>query len=149
MKISSIGKNPDSFVVSGSEKLNKGETENTDFSKALSGAARKEYEKDLQLLMEEVDKRAKILAKSCTLKDLKNYKRAVKNFLKKTMGEAYEAQDQSSWDRFGRQKLYVLVKKVNENLEDLSRQLLNEQKDTLSILKKIDEIRGLLVDMYL
>jgi len=89
------------------------------------------------------------LAKSCTITDLRNYKRAVKNFLKETIGKAYEARNEAGWDRTGRQKIYVLVKKVDKNLEDLSQEIMQEHTDSLNVLKKIDEIRGLLVDMYM
>lgn len=148
MKISLMGKNRDSLFVNSSERVQREEVEGLDFNRALSGAARKDFEEDLQKLIEEVDKRAQKLAKTCTLNDLKNYKRAVKNFLERTIKEAFTTEEQSSWGRLGRQKVYVLVKKVDDNLEELSRQVLGEQQDSLNILKKLDEIRGLLIDIY-
>ncbi|KJS18793.1 MAG: hypothetical protein VR72_21535 [Clostridiaceae bacterium BRH_c20a] len=147
MKITSVSQR-ENLVVS-SEKGIKVGNEQIDFAKALDEVNHREYKEDLHKLIAEVDKMSKKLAHSCTLNDLKNYKRAVQNFLKRTIKVAYEAQDESSWDRMGRQKLYVLVKKVDENLEELSRQVLSEQTDSLNILDKLDEIRGLLVDMYL
>jgi len=147
MKISLLG-NRDSLVFS-SEKGIKTGTEQADFAKTLSNIGHREYLNDLEKLMAEVDESAKKLARSCTLNDLKNYKRAVRNFLERTIKNAYETKDEAGWDRMGRQKLYVLIKKVDENLEELSRRVLNEQNDSLNILEKLDEIRGLLVDMYL
>jgi len=148
MKITSMGQRENNLVVN-SEKGVKAGNEQVDFAKALGKVNQREYQEDLHKLIAEVDKFSKKLAHSCTLNDLKNYKRAVQNFLNRTIKVAYEAQDESSWDRMGRQKLYVLVKKVDEDLEELSRQVLGEQTDSLNILEKLDEIRGLLVDMYL
>ncbi|MFZ5944520.1 MAG: YaaR family protein [Bacillota bacterium] len=148
MKISSLG-NRENFPVNPADKIGKGEGETVEFGKTLGVAKQKEYHKDMQRLIDEVDKMAKRLGQSCTLSDLKNYKRAVQSFLKRTLGDAYEAQEQNSWDRMGRQKLFVLVKKVDESLEELSKQVLSQHKDSLDILGKLDEIRGLLVDMYL
>lgn len=124
-------------------------SEPNEFNKALSGAALKSHREDLDLLMKEISKRAEKLAKSCTIQDLKNYKRSVREFLKETIGKAYQAQDGMGWDSAGKHKLFVLVKKVDEKLEELSFELLQEQRDNLELLNRLDEIRGLLVDMYL
>lgn len=147
MKITSLG-NREGFLVN-NEKVVKGVKEQVEFGKTLREISQKGYQEDLEKLIREVDKMANKLACSRTLNDLKNYKRAVQNFLNETIKKAYIAQDEASWDPMGRQKLYVLVKKVDENLEEISRQVLSEQKDSLDILKKLDEIRGMLVDMYL
>lgn len=147
MKISSMG-NRENFIIN-NDKIGKVGNEAKDFSKALNKVNQVEYKKDLQRLIEEVDKMAKKLAQTCTLNDLKKYKQAVKKFLKRTIGEAYQAHDETGWNGLGRQKQYILIRKIDENLEDLSHQVLQEQKDSLNILKKLDEIRGILVDMYL
>lgn len=147
MKISSLGKKENLFLAN--EKGLKNVNEQDNFAKTLSHVGRKDYHQDLQKLITEVDKMAEKLAKSCTLNGLKNYKRAVQNFLKRTLGMAYEAQDEASWDHLGRQKVYILVKKVDEKLEEISHEVLKDQGNSLNILDKLDEIRGLLIDMYL
>ena len=147
MKISSFG-NRENIVVSNETTLKEGKGQ-VEFAKALNDVNRREYKEDLQKLIAEVDKMAEKLARSRTLNDLRNYKRAVQEFLNRTIRNAYETRNEASWDRMGRQKLYVLIKKVDQGLEEISRQVLNEQEDSLKILEKQDEIRGLLVDMYL
>lgn len=125
------------------------DTEPNEFNKALSGATVKSHREDLDLLMKEVTKKAEKLAKSCTIQDLRDYKRSVREFLKETMGKAYQAQDGMGWDSAGKHKLFILIKKVDERLEELSIELIQDQKDNLELLNRLDEIRGLLVDMYL
>ncbi|MGI6225968.1 MAG: YaaR family protein [Peptococcales bacterium] len=147
MKITSLG-NRESLVVNNDKGL-KGVKEPVEFAKTLHNVGQKEYQEDLERLISEIDKRAEKLAQTRTLNELKNYKRAVRDFLNRTIRNAYLAQDETSWDRLGRQKVHVLVKKVDENLEELSRQVLSEQTESLNILEKLDEIRGMLVDMYL
>ena len=50
-------------------------------------------------------------------------------------------------DRRGRHRVYGLVKLVDKNLDDLAGELVKEEKDHLAILGKVDEIRGLLLDI--
>ena len=40
------------------------------------------------------------------------------------------------------------VEKVNQTLDELAAELLKEEKDHITILSKIDEIRGLLLDIF-
>ena len=50
-------------------------------------------------------------------------------------------------DRKGRHRVYGIVKLVDKNLDDLAEELMKEQKDQLSVLSKVGEIRGLLIDI--
>ena len=50
-------------------------------------------------------------------------------------------------DRRGRHRVYGMIKLVDENLDQLAAELIKEEKDHLLILSKIDEIRGLLLDI--
>jgi len=147
MKITSLG-NREGIIVNSDKSIKEGK-ERAEFAKALNDVSHKQYKEDLEKLIAQVDKMANKLGRSCTLNDLRNYKRAVQDFLNRTIKNAYETKDESGWDRMGRQKLYVLIKKVDESLEEVSRKVLEEHKSSLGILEKLDEIRGLLVDMYL
>ena len=50
-------------------------------------------------------------------------------------------------DRRGRHRVYGIVKLVDKNLDDLAGELVKDEKDHLTILSKIGEIRGLLLDV--
>jgi len=45
-------------------------------------------------------------------------------------------------------RVYGIVKQVNQALDELAEELMNEEQDHLAILSKIDEIRGLLLDIF-
>lgn len=147
MKISSFG-NRENIILNNETAVKEGKGQ-VEFAKALTEVSQRAYKEDLEKLIAEVDKMAEKLARSRTLNDLRNYKRAVRDFLNNTIRNAFQVHDEAGWDRMGRQKLYVLIKKVDEGLEQLSRQVLDDQEDSLKVLEKLDEIRGLLVDMYL
>jgi len=50
--------------------------------------------------------------------------------------------------RFGRTKILAIVRTVNQKLVDLGKELLSSNKDSLKVLALVDEIRGLLLDLY-
>jgi uncharacterized protein YaaR (DUF327 family) len=43
--------------------------------------------------------------------------------------------------------VYGIVKLIDKNLDELAGELIKEEKDNLAILRKIDEIKGLLLDI--
>jgi uncharacterized protein YaaR (DUF327 family) len=51
-------------------------------------------------------------------------------------------------DRRGRHRVYGIIKLIDENLDELALELIKEEKDTIAVLNRIDEIRGLLLDIF-
>ena len=45
--------------------------------------------------------------------------------------------------------MYGIVRLIDENMDKLSQELLSEEQDALAILNYVDEIRGLLMDIFL
>ena len=42
-----------------------------------------------------------------------------------------------------------MIRTINEKLEELTREILSEQQDNLRILQMVDDIRGLLIDLFM
>lgn len=102
----------------------------------------------LEGLLAEIDKQGRALGESLNLKDLLKYKELIQKFLDYAVNKMYHLKEQSGWDRRGRHKIYTIVETVNRELENLTTMLISEQKDKISILAKVDDIRGLLIDIY-
>ena len=60
---------------------------------------------------------------------------------------SHEFSRENFLDKKGRHRVYGIVKKINQTLDELAAELLREEKDHLAILGKIDEIRGLILDI--
>jgi hypothetical protein len=45
--------------------------------------------------------------------------------------------------------VYGIIRRVDAALDELAQELVKEEKDALSILGRIDEIRGLLLDIFM
>lgn len=88
------------------------------------------------------------LAETFSIYELKNYKDTLKEFLHKTQGQVYRLQEKTAYSRRGQAKVMVLIERIDAELEELSALVLSQQKDAVRLLKKMDQIRGLLVDLY-
>jgi uncharacterized protein YaaR (DUF327 family) len=106
------------------------------------------WQESLNKVLRQLDDLGGQLVKSFSLFDLKNYKDLLRHFLKETQGKVYVMRQQVGWSRFGKSKLYQRIERINLELDELTKITLNQQKDPLKMLNKLDEIRGLLVDLY-
>ena len=119
------------------------------FKAKLSEIKHGEIKERLDRLMDIVDEQGRKLKQSLDKKDLFEYKKRVKDFLRLIQKEFVQAKQSFSWDGAGNLKTYTIVEKVDQNLSQLHDLFMQEQADVLEVVKKIDEIRGLLVDLYI
>ena len=99
--------------------------------------------------MADIKEQGERLAKRLNLQELLRYKKLVAQFLNKVVNEMFQLKKNSSWDYRGRHNIYALVKKVNDRLEELTEEIINSQKDQLFVLSCVDDIRGLLLDLFM
>jgi uncharacterized protein YaaR (DUF327 family) len=151
MKISDIKSHPSS--ISGAVAREDRRHELTNDRSSFGDTLRKTEETDLATrlnrLMSDIEKQGENLAKSMDIKELKNYKRLISEFMNEVVNNSLKFSKQSHFDRRGRHKVYALVKKVNAKVEELSREFLKEEKDNIKILESIGSIKGMLFDMYM
>ncbi|MGM0471061.1 MAG: YaaR family protein [Bacillota bacterium] len=102
----------------------------------------------LDQLLADIDQQGQKLGHQRTFKELVRYKNMVKQFMKEAVDQMYEVKEEYSGYRSGNHKVYNLVEKVDESLEELTDLVLSEQEAQLEILDRLDEIKGMLVDIY-
>lgn len=78
---------------------------------------------------------------------MKKYRELVKDFLNEIVNRSHKFSRENFLDRRGRHRVYGIVKLVDKNLDDLASELVKDEKDHLTILSKVGEIRGLLLDI--
>ncbi len=99
-------------------------------------------------LLRRVDETAQKLMNEPSMKTLRAYRAAVRDFLKEAVSGSYQMKEESRWDRKGNRRVFCVVQKINQALEDLTTEVLQKNSESINVLAKIDEIRGLLVDLY-
>lgn len=118
-----------------------------DFGNVLS-QTQKVHRQELHAFLGKLETQGKKLAHSLSIRDLKDFQDMVKSFLRSTFGQSRKMQEDTSWDFQGRPKVMARIGKIDQVLDDLGKKLLDEQAKPLEILTKIDEIRGLIVDLF-
>lgn len=89
----------------------------------------------------------KKLKKHMDIRDMRHYRSLVKDFLNDVLTNSYEFSRENFLDRRGRHRVYGIIRIIDKNLDDLAQELVENEKDSISILSKIDEIQGLLLDI--
>ena len=106
-----------------------------------------ELQTRLQGLMEEIVMQGEKLSKRRDIKDMRRYRSLVKDFLNEVVTRSHAFSRENFLDRRGRHRVYGIVKEVDKSLDELAQELLKDEKDNLAILGKIDDIRGMLLDI--
>lgn len=88
------------------------------------------------------------LGSKVDIRELKLYKKMISDFLGQAVGGAFKF-SKESFLRRGRYKIYATVKKINQELDELTKEVLAVEHDHIGILKKIEDIRGLILDLLL
>ena len=140
MKVRKIGLNKSIHIES------KGKKEKLDFEENFNQRNRLKNKEELEVYMKEIKNIGEKLVVTKNYSDIIDYKKAIKNYLKSAVDYVYSLnKDNSFWDR----NYFTTVRTINEKLEAITRELIYEQKENISIASKIDEINGLLVDIYM
>ena len=125
-------------------------TESTDSSfkfTLISNIEEKDLQEKLGSMMEQITERGEKIAKHMDIKDMRKYRELVKGFLNEVVNRSHKFSRENFLDRRGRHRVYGIVKLVDKNLDELAGELVKEEKNHLEIVGRIDDIRGLLLDI--
>ena len=89
------------------------------------------------------------VARSRNLRELARFKMLVKRFLQEAVEHGLEAKQSHTWNRFGEGRRLKIVETIDERLVELAEDILNEEKESIELLAKIGEIKGLLINLYM
>ncbi len=106
-----------------------------------------EHGENLEELLDEVHQSGDLLADSQSLNNIKRYRQAVSAFLAYVVGNMLTVEEQTSGGNILRRKRFTQVKIIDNKLESLVQAVLRNQGKQLDVLERINEIRGLLIDL--
>ncbi len=78
---------------------------------------------------------------------MKRYRQLIKEFINEIVYRSHEFSRENFLDRRGRHRVYGIIRLIDKNLDDLAAELIKDEKDNISILNLVGEIRGLLLDI--
>ncbi|MDR0487241.1 MAG: YaaR family protein [Treponema sp.] len=115
----------------------------------------------VNLLMDEVRSAGDVLHSRPFPEEILRYKQAVRNFIHYVVQNGYALEHEKGIPKFLRpgfsgqrgtpdamsQKHYTKIQVIDKRLEDLAAMLLSGQKRQLELTSRLEEIRGLLIDL--
>lgn len=120
-------------------------SEKKDFSQSFNRERERKSEEQLKKLVDDIKKRGNKLILTKTYVDVVMYKKMIKEYLESVLKYMYETKKDIS---FWQTQYFVTVDTVDGKLEELTQAVLGDQKDNINIAATIDEIQGMIVDMY-
>jgi uncharacterized protein len=103
----------------------------------------------LQQLMKEIEGQGERLARAQNFRDLAKFKQLVKKFVQEAVNYGMNMKQSNSWDMHGFQQTHRTVEKIDEQLVELTDQVMKKESNTIDILDKIGEVKGLLINLYM
>ena len=113
----------------------------------MSNIEAADLQERLTNMMNEITMQGTRIKKKKDIGDMRKYRSLIKDFMNEIVNRSHKFSRENFLDRRGRHRVYGIIKLIDENLDSLAEELLKEESDNLTILNKIGEIEGLLIDI--
>lgn len=115
------------------------------FSQSFNQARERKSQDELKKMADNIKKKGNRLVLTKTYADVKIYKKLIKEYLESVLRYMYDTKKDIS---FWQTQYFVTVDTVDEKLEELTNAILGDEKENINVAATIDEIEGLIVDIY-
>ena len=119
------------------------------FRRTLNDLSAEHYQRYMLDLVSRIEKQGRKLVEKADIKELLKYRELICEFTREMVSNSYAFERESSYEARRRHKVFATVNKINTKLEELAQDMFSAQADNLAILEKVDDIRGLILDIML
>ncbi|WP_278682950.1 YaaR family protein [Paraclostridium bifermentans] len=116
------------------------------FSDSFNKVSISKSKEEVDRYLNQIKDIGKDLANTRGYSHVTRYKQAIQKYLKSVVDYIYETDKK---DSFWSNNYFKTVRVVDEKLENLTKSVLENEKDNIDIISEIDDINGLLIDLYL
>jgi len=150
LKVSNVKRtDPGSYPARGSDVRSAGDSDALLFRRTLTELSKEMYAARLQEIKKSIDEQGERLADKVDVKEYEKYRRLIREFLDEIVSNGYTFLREDTYASRGRHRYIATVKIVDEKLDELGKEVLKEHADKIEILSRIDDIRGLLLDLMM
>jgi Uncharacterized protein conserved in bacteria len=103
---------------------------------------------DIEGLLDEVHSTGDKLKENPSVDLVQAYKKAVRDFVHCVVERSFAVEQRTSGRKILKRNVYFRISVIDESLEKLAAEILRNQRDNLEILRRVDEINGMLVDLF-
>ncbi len=119
------------------------------FRRSFTNEANNTYLKYVEGLIGDITKQGEVVAKRADMTELQKYRFMVTGLINETVSNGFAFSKSANMSARGRAQVFATIKKVNDKLDEMTKKLLEQEKDNIDLLDDVDDVRGMLVDMYL
>ncbi|MHB1313917.1 MAG: YaaR family protein [Christensenellales bacterium] len=120
-----------------------------EFRRQITSLNHENYDLYIKDVMAKITRQGELVSQKADLGEFQKYRELITKLLNETVSNSYEFCKMNKFDDHGRHKTFTLIKKVNQKLDEMASALLKEQSNNLQMMNMVDDIRGMLVDLYL
>lgn len=120
----------------------------SDFQGILQQYEQSAWGTSLDALLERLDVIGRRLVLSSSVNDFNEYKKTLTGFFQETHDKAFRLKEETGWNTKGQRKVYQGIEVINSELEELYKLVIDKEKNSMKILAKLDNIKGMLIDLY-
>ena len=120
------------------------------FRRTLSDMSQEMYTAHLLQIKKNIEDQAERLADKVDVKEYEKYRKLIREFLDEIVSNGYTFTRENAFAARGSRHRYIAtVETINKTLDELGKEVIKDQSDKLEILSRIDDIRGLLMDLMM
>jgi hypothetical protein len=116
-----------------------------DFSATLTDTLKTSGKEALDKSLNQIKDMGNILISTQSYSDVLRYKNMIKSFLSEVLEYGYSLNKRGS---FWEGQYFSTVELIDEKLDSLTKEVLANHEENISIASSIEEIQGLLIDVY-
>ena len=107
-----------------------------------------ELQQKIDSMLVDITAQGDRIARHMDIRDMRKYRELIREFMNEVVFRSHKFSREHFLDRKGRHRVYGIIKLIDANLDELAQELVKDEKDHITILNKIGEIRGLLLDIF-
>lgn len=119
------------------------------FRSKLTTETENVYIKRIEGLVQDIERQGAKLAERADMAEMQKYREMITSLMNETVSNGFAFSKEGKIGVNGRSKIFAMIRTVNEKLDAMTKKILSEERDNINLLDDVDDIRGLLVDMFL
>jgi len=120
---------------------------NSMFRRTLTDVSNEVYVARLTELRNDIDRQGERLAGRVDVHEFEMYRKLIRVFLDEVVSNGYAFSKEDAYASKGKHRYVATVAVIDEKLDEIGKEVVKEHADKIEVLNKIDDIRGLLIDL--
>ena len=150
VKINNVNRSdPGRYTARGTEAKSVSESDSLVFRRTLTDLTHEMHVERLRELKKKIDEQGEQLSERVDVKEYEKYRKLIREFVDEIVSNGYTFEREDAYAARGRHRYIATVRILDEKLDELGKEVMKEHADNIEILSKIDDIRGLLMDMMI